>query len=269
MPQMMIINILFMVELYAFVRGDTRFLFLLATFILLITTKKQLWFSAFILIFFIQPALLKKYLMLLIMALLFVSVFGVVGADKGGVTTEKRLSGSLDAEKFITPDPYGNMRLYMARTLIPKLIEHDILFGYGLERFGTTAAYESNRDVERGELGLDDFVGKDYNPDTLFGSVAADSGILTIMMQAGMAGLVLYFLMLWTLAHEIKILLKGLLVILPYFFGGPVVYSVGLPILLGMTYALFALQRALDGSRELRFLAIRSAAATEILAAKN
>lgn len=247
MQQMMIINILFMVEFYAFIhiRGDTRLLFYLTTFILIVTTKKQLWFSALILIHFIQPKLLKKYLMVFIGALLFVAVFGIIGADKAGVTTEQRASSFL-TERFITPDPYGNMRLYLAFTLIPKLVEHGVFFGYGLERYGTIAAYETKRDVESTVLGLNDFIGKEYNPSSIFGSVAADMGFLTIIMQAGLAGLLLYFLMLWTLARKIKTLAKGFMVVLPYFLGGPIVYSVGLPILLGMTYAMLALQNVSD-----------------------
>lgn len=243
MQQMMVINILFMIELYAFIRGDTRLLFYAATFILLITTKKQLWFSALLFIYFLQPQILKRFFSVFIVAVIFVGIFGAVGVEKAGINTEDRASGFL-SERFITPDPYGNMRLYLSVTLIPKLIEQGVFFGFGLERYGTTAAYESKRDIERTKLGMDDFVSTEYNPSSLFGSVAADVGFITILMQAGLAGLALYILMMWTVSGSLVNLTKGFLIILPYFLGGPIVYSVGLPILLGVTYGLINQHRS-------------------------
>lgn len=259
MQQMMVINMLFMIELYAFIRGDARLIFYAATFILLITTKKQLWFSALMFLYFIQPQMLKKFFSIFLVAVVFIGIFGGVGGDNAGIKTQDRASSFL-TERFVTPDPYGNMRLFLTVTLIPKLIDHGVFFGYGLERYGTTAAYESKRDIERTVLGMDDFVGVEFNPSSRFGSVAADVGFVTILMQAGLAGISLYILMMWILSGSLNTLTKGFLIILPYFLGGPIVYSVGLPILLGITYGLIH-QHSSDGKRKKHRISVSSTSA--------
>jgi len=243
MQQMMIINLVFFIEYYAYVKHESRFVFYVASFVLLVTLKKQLWFSAFILVVITRPKFAKKIILPLIGALIFVSVFGVVG-NKEGLTVEKRVSGFL-SERFITPDPYGNMRLYLVVTLVPKLVDHNFLVGYGLERYGSIQAYETNRDAESNELGMGEFTGKFYGGESRFNSVMADVGLLTLLMQTGMVGLLYYLIFLNILGCRISTTIKGGVILFPYFLGGPIVYSIGFPILAGIVYSLLhTLERA-------------------------
>lgn len=245
MQQVMVINLVFLIEFIAYIRGESKLFFYLIAFVLLITTKKQLWFSALALVLFIHPAVIRLFIILLAGALIFISVFGLVGVQHEGITAEKRADSFL-SERFITPDPYGNMRLYLAVTLVPRVVDHGMWFGFGLERFGSIEAYETDRDIERSKLGLANFVDSKYNSDTLFGSVAADVGILTILMQMGLCGVIYYFLMLSMLGQNTATFLKGLCVLLPYFLGGPIVYSVGFPILAAIVYSEIALPKLVN-----------------------
>lgn len=250
MQQMMVVNVLFIVELLAFMRGESRIFFYIALFLLIITTKKQLWFSALVMLLFVKPDMIKKYIAIFTAGLLFVAVFGVIGAKDYEITAEKRVDSFL-TERFITPDPYGNMRLYLVFRLVPELLDTNPFSGYGLERFGSVSAYETDRDIESSELGLGDFIGAEYNPNSLFDSVSADVGALTILMQMGVLGLLFYFLLMVILTKNQPVLMKGIIIIMPYFLGGPVVWSIGFPILSGSVYALLIVltQEALGRDR--------------------
>jgi hypothetical protein len=236
MQQILLILMVVIVEhVSIFVRKkEFSFLFAVSIILLILTTKKQILFSMVLFLLMYNLKGLKKLLPYFIVGIISVSLGLGVENEKTGVTQKGRMD-NLALDRVFNPDPYGNMRLFLVFNVIPKTFEYNPLFGYGLERYGSIEAYKSGRDVERNLLDMGKFIGEEYSNESVFGSVAADVGLVTIFAQMGFLGILFYILLVRSVGK--KDYLKTLIVILPFFFGGPVVYSVTFPVLIGIIHA--------------------------------
>lgn len=209
-----------------------------AILLVVITTKKQLILSVLLIPILFGHPIVKKILAIVSIGVVLVALgFGVErdDAEETGRTSEKRIESFLSA-RFITPDPYGNMRLFLIASVIPKTYEYSPFWGFGLERYGSVAAFESDRDVESSHLGMSKFIGTDYGGDDAgFGAVSADVGVVTIFAQMGVIGLVFYTTLI--MYPRKNSFIKTSIILLPFFIGGPLAFSVTFPLLVGVVAA--------------------------------
>ncbi|KQB12556.1 hypothetical protein H9N28_10040 [Rhodobacter capsulatus] len=234
MPQMLCILFIFNVEFILNLQGRRPAPLYISAIIMLFSMKKQIIASALMLVGLTRP--IRSFFIGTgaIFAILFAPHVWLFFSPNSANFMDGRRSSFL-SERFITVDPYGNMRLFLLAEYGGEVVDKSIIFGFGLEKFGSIPAFETNRDIERNILGMNDFVAEKYNTNTVFGSVSADVGILIIWMQMGLLGFLFYYLLIKSVAGKNFRTFLVIATIAPFLIAGANVISVGLSILVSLT----------------------------------